>query len=633
MDSRDKTTDDETANAPTLEGVGDRYEVLEVIGSGGAGVVFKARDKTLDKVFAIKKLHRTNDSTQAVRFHREAKILAALKHPNLMGAVDFGFTDKNEPYLVLDYVQGRTLADWLDENGAMPIPLALAAFIDIARGLEHAHAKNIVHRDLKPSNVMIVEEHLGKETFKAQILDFGLAHSESSQTHTKAGAVFGSPRYMSPEQIESKAVDGRSDIYSFGCLMFETLTNSQAFDGNSVLEIFDMHLHKNPVSLTERAEELGLSFEPPPTPRIEMIIAKCLEKDPALRYQNSSDLLNELIEEEQSLHTQTHEDAEDPQKKEHDDKKNIYVGQLTAVAISLALLMVSAVFFYILTPDVKQPEAKVPREIEKVDLAAGAADVKIDDVKDPSQRRTNAHMLTKLMSDDQLKKWIDENPNANYVNLDSTTLTSKGLSYLKNCKQLEELSTTGMSVRDNMIAYSEIRSLTKLEFSNPPLDEKIDNLFLLEKLPKLNCLTFKQCLFAPGALNQLSKLKRLSKLNFGRCSHMEGHALKPLEACKLLTYLSLNRCNIDDSTLISIPNLPVHQLKLRGNTKVTNDGVEAVAYMPRLKYFSILESNTNYADGLKRLRALRRSLKLPPLKLSEQQLEKPSTEDERFFMN
>lgn len=631
MDSPDKTTDDdETLNAPTFEGVGDRYEVLEIIGSGGAGVVFKVRDKTLDKVFAIKKLHRTNDNTQAVRFHREAKILAALKHPNLMGAVDFGFTDKNEPYLVLDYVQGRTLADWLDENGAMPIPLALAAFIDIARGLQHAHKKNIVHRDLKPSNVMIVEEHVGKNNFTAQILDFGLAHSDTSHTHTKAGAVFGSPRYMSPEQIESKGVDGRSDIYSFGCLMFETLTNSALFDGNSVLETFDMHLHRNPVPVTERAGELGLVFEVPLTPRIEMIIARCLEKDPALRYQNSADLLNELIEEEQSLHAQPHENADVPQKRAHE--ANIHFGKFHAIAIGLTLLVVSAVSLYFLTSDVKQPEAKVPREIEKLDLAVSAADVKIDEVKDPSQRRTNAHMLTRLMSDDQLKKWIDENPNANYVNLDSTKLTSKGLSYLKNCKQLEVLSTTGMSVRDNMKVYSDLKSLTKLEFTNPPIDEKIDNIFLLEKLPKLNCLTFKQCLFAPGALNQLSKLRKLSKLNFGRCSHMEGDALKPLEACKLLTYLSLNKCNIDDATLISVPNLPVHQLKLRGNTKVTNDGVEAVAYMPRLKYFSILESNTNYADGLRRMRALRKRLKLPPLRLSEQQEEKPSTENERFFM-
>ena len=250
--------------------VGDKlgpYEILANIGSGGMGEVWKARDTRLGRIVAIKKVKEQHSE----RFKQEARSIAALNHPNICQIFDIG-----DDYLVLEYVEGKPLSSPLAEQEAVRLA------IQIASALEAAHKKGIIHRDLKPSNIMVADEGAVK------LLDFGLAKlyeqdaSVSSlptadMPATQVGAILGTVAYMSPEQAQGKPADVRSDIFSFGLVLYEMLSGKRAFSGDSNYAVMDA-IVKN---------------ESPPlqaAPDLERIVKRCLEKDPVERYQTMAEV-------------------------------------------------------------------------------------------------------------------------------------------------------------------------------------------------------------------------------------------------------------------------------------------------------------------------------------------------------
>ncbi len=282
------------------------YAVTRELGRGGMGVVYLAHDPKLDRDVAIKALpaHLAGDPDRLARFQREAKVLASLNHPGIAaiyGLEDVGGTQ----YLVLEYVDGETLADRLN-RGPIPIDEALTLARLIAEALEAAHEKGVVHRDLKPGNVMVSSEG------KVKVLDFGLARSgdgspsstnfggSANAAHsptitapppvhspTIAGAIMGTAGYMSPEQARGKAVDKRSDIFSFGCVLFEMLTGAQPFSGETATDSLGATLHK----------EVNLALLPPTTPpTVRLLLARCLTKDRANRLHDIADARVELAQ-------------------------------------------------------------------------------------------------------------------------------------------------------------------------------------------------------------------------------------------------------------------------------------------------------------------------------------------------
>jgi Tol biopolymer transport system component len=268
------------------------YEITGVLGAGGMGEVYRACDTRLERTVAIKilPLHLSKDPVRKQRFEREAKTISSLNHPHICVLHDVGHQEGVD-YLVMEYVEGTTLAKRL-EKGPLPLEQALKCGGEIGDALDNAHRAGIVHRDLKPGNVMLTASG-------AKLLDFGLAKPTSpvaslaTITATKAeppvtreGTIVGTIQYMSPEQVEGKELDGRSDIFSLGAVLYEMLTGTRAFEGKSQLSVASAILEKDPVPIS--------ALKPLIAPELEHAILRCLAKDPNDRWQSARDLALEL---------------------------------------------------------------------------------------------------------------------------------------------------------------------------------------------------------------------------------------------------------------------------------------------------------------------------------------------------
>jgi serine/threonine protein kinase len=270
-----------------------KYELISQLGSGGMGVIYKARQIFLDRIVAIKMLRNNMASSKArMRFHQEARAASGLNHPGVVAINDFGIDELDRPYMVMEYVEGVTLQEVLREHGLLNMRESFPIFIEILEALAVAHARGVIHRDIKPSNVMLAMTTEGGIHLK--LLDFGIAKvldvdDNTLQDFTRTGEALGTPLYMSPEQIQSNQIDFRSDLYSFGCLMYVCLTGNPPHMGESKLLTMEKHICDKPASLKEAS--MGLDF--PPT--LEAVIMRLLEKSPGDRFQSADEVRQALI--------------------------------------------------------------------------------------------------------------------------------------------------------------------------------------------------------------------------------------------------------------------------------------------------------------------------------------------------
>ena len=257
----------------------DRYEILSKIGAGGMSDVYKAKDHILGRFVAIKVLKSefSEDVNFVTKFRTEAQSAAGLEHPNIVNIYDVG-SDSNVHYIVMENVEGVTLKTYIEKKGQLNPKEALSIAIQVGRGIEAAHKKNIIHRDIKPQNIMISTDG------KVKVTDFGIARAAS--VNTINSDVMGSVHYSSPEQTRNGFVDGKSDIYSLGIVMYEMVTGRVPFDGDSTVTIAIQHLQEEIVNPSVYAPELPVS--------LEKIILKCTQKSPDRRYDNMTDLLADL---------------------------------------------------------------------------------------------------------------------------------------------------------------------------------------------------------------------------------------------------------------------------------------------------------------------------------------------------
>ncbi|CAN5523622.1 hypothetical protein BH11CYA1_BH11CYA1_03560 [soil metagenome] len=307
-DGQHSAIETEFASGTVIGGV---FKIKSTIGLGGMGMVYIAEHTALGRHFALKVLRPELVNEKVwLRFQAEAKTLAALNHNTFVKVYDLGIHEKAFPYYSMDLVQGRNLEQIVAEDGAFKLNSALKIFITVLEGLAYAHRNGIIHRDIKPANIMFSESK-GSNADEIKILDFGISklidsHERERQNLTRAGEVFGSPYYMSPEQCMGESVDARTDIYSIGCSLFEALTGFLPFDADNSVDIITMHQETKPPALSDVLPEADFPAS------IEFVIKKCLEKLPVNRYQTAKELeidLTRVLEGKdpsQYYSTQTH---------------------------------------------------------------------------------------------------------------------------------------------------------------------------------------------------------------------------------------------------------------------------------------------------------------------------------------
>lgn len=365
------------------------YELVSVLGRGGMGVVFAARHKLLGKLYALKLINKAEvDEIVLARFKAEAMVLARLRHRAIVSVHNMGVDRGRCIYYVMDLLDGETLSAHIKNNGPLHFEQAIGIFSEVAEALGVAHERGIVHRDVKPSNIMLIAGEKNGE-LQTRLVDFGIARlNVGSQSHTATGSIFGTPFYMSPEQCEGTTVDGRSDIYSLGCSLFETLTGRPPFRGGNPFQTFYMHLNMEPPTLASVNPQGDF-----PGP-LEDCLRKMLAKNPENRYRDTKALLHDFervlggkpvalelrAHQDEMLESEQHEDSE-----ELDSERAGVISRIISPAFILLFIVIAGGLSFLGL----QKFSSQPTKVEKIvdtQVARAVKDLQQDPRKESFER-------------------------------------------------------------------------------------------------------------------------------------------------------------------------------------------------------------------------------------------------------
>ncbi|MBX3135939.1 serine/threonine protein kinase, partial [Candidatus Obscuribacterales bacterium] len=269
--------------------LGDRFYIEEVLGSGGMSVVYKAKQLAVNRHVAIKTIRVQLDAKPVYRerFEREISSLCALSHPNVVTVYDCIIGEDGQPYVVMDYLRGRSLETLIEADGPLPVDRFARISMQVCSAMDHAHKRGIIHRDLKPGNIVLMDDEMDF----VKVVDFGLAKlSEDNRKLTQSGELWGSPPYMSPEQCMGESGDERSDIYALGCVMYEMLTGKDPFwYATTIFELIQRHVNTVPASFAEVNPAAVVPYA------VESVIFQAMEKNPVSRFNSALELRDALM--------------------------------------------------------------------------------------------------------------------------------------------------------------------------------------------------------------------------------------------------------------------------------------------------------------------------------------------------
>lgn len=491
--------------------IADRYEIKGTIGSGGMGVVLLAHDPNLGIDVAIKILQKEASEKAVTRLQREAVVGGKLSHHHIGKVFNFGQTEDGTPYMVMEYFKGQTLADLIKYKGHLSYQEAKPVFKELCEGLAYAHHQGVVHRDLKPSNVFLARQGQGiGAPASVKLLDFGVAKiRDTDQDLTAGGSVIGSPLYMSPESAHGSEADNRSDIYSMGCLMFETLTGKPPFQGKTVLDTVTMHKNNAPPLVRE---DLPADNDVPKS--IEEMIDRCLRKSPEARFQQVEDILTAIDPPERSAGET--ESIAAPKRKSplllFLEKRGInpVIAGLVGLAITLlCFLSVALLGTYNKKEDAGMHAITKKREnhIEGFFLDSKSA---MQQIIVHEYTKLKTLKAQKLIGDEEFKRLAGLDFQA--LDISDADITGVGLNYVKD-KNISWLKMRIFPESRELLKYAcNIKNLTYLELITPTMNE--EDFSHIARLKKLTHIVVRCENLSWKGFNRLKEMPNLSCISF-----------------------------------------------------------------------------------------------------------------------
>lgn len=545
--------------------IAERYQIKGIIGSGGMGLVLLGYDPNLGIDVAIKMLHKEATEKEVARLQREAMLAGRLNHVHIGKVYDFGQTEDESPYMVMEYFRGQTLADLIRYKGNLTYSEAQPIFVQLSEALLHAHHQGIVHRDLKPSNIFLAKPVQGIHgPVNVKLLDFGVAKVESSSGEiTSAGSIVGSPAYMSPELAEGIDADHRSDIYSLGCLLFETLTGRPPFQGKTVLETVQMHRNNAPPLVSEI---LGTDSDVPKA--MDDIIDKCLQKAPSNRPQQVAEILVVLEPAEQVIQSEVQEEARYIKKTDTVFDK-LGINPIITGLVALVVIVLIGMLSFFLTKDAQKKAGQKTDELREKSITKVQVDLKKNVDEDGagfSQNEIYFNPLIKmkyfklrdLSGDEEFKHAAHRDFEA--LDLWDSEVSGVGLNYVKDKKNLKWLKIKIKPEIKDLLKYAcNIKSLEYLEVRTDDLTaEDCAQVARLKNLKR----------FCPGptrmewtGLNQIKNMPQLQGIAIaaeekpGGEDNVYGHGKVNFEQLPLLMELGVVLQGLTDEDLSGVAQL------------------------------------------------------------------------------
>jgi serine/threonine protein kinase/tetratricopeptide (TPR) repeat protein len=526
----------------------NKYEFIEVCGSGGMGVVYKARQTILDKVVAIKMLHSGLLSPETFRrFQIEGKSASMLEHPYIIKVHDLGVSASG-PYMILEYVKGRTLAQVLQLEGPLSVERFLRVFIQVCSALEHAHNRGVFHRDLKPTNIMLTRSFNNEEEIR--IMDFGIAKliGESDKESlvdklTRTGEALGSPAYMSPEQAQGGNIDARSDLYSVGCVMFESLTGAPPFNKTTSLETLMAHISEPPMTMTQAVLSTTKFDE-----SLEMIVARLLQKDPDRRYQSMQELQNHLIgvREGKALEQFVYRQGGNN-------------GRLIVISCIVTAAVACIIFMLVLL--IGKPIHNRQVHVGLMGAKALSTSSVIDMPSPISAAVANNNKELTLGAEgftvDEDLAPLANDKTAEKISLRKANISGLGLKYLAKIPTLKELNLSNSTI-NTLEKLSDAHSLETLE-----LDDTLIGDIQLEQIKNLRLKSLDLSNTSVSTLNGLRDMKSLTNLRLNFDKHLNTQGMAVIGQLKNLEQLDLDNTTVTDADLAYlVPLRKLQALKL-----------------------------------------------------------------------
>lgn len=528
--------------------IADRYRIDSLVGEGGFSHVYKAWQESLRRYVSVKimRARLISDIVRVKRFQIEAEAAAKLQHPGIAAVYDFGILPNGQPFIIMEYIDGRSLAEIVLQDGPLSVERCINVFTQTCDALQSAHDSGVVHRDIKPSNIMVVSEDGGSD--KIKILDFGLVKvlSEDNNELTKTGETVGTPAYMSPEQCMGHAIDGRTDQYNLGCSMYFALTGEAAFSGDSMFDCMHNQIYKYPPALSVAAPAVKVP------PALEELIFKSLDKDQNKRFASMSELKNELLN-SASVGAKSTQPRSAIQRPAADRPPSTH-GRRFNVAVALSVVSVVAVGLTIawFTGQDKRPESPALKTYESTTQPSSG-------FSGPS-----VNMSSQLVTAAQLEQVLAQTPDVVSLTIENTRLSHDVIEVIGQFRHLKLLNLSRCGFTQSDLATLTYIPMPQSDFST------------------LKVLVLTYSGVRDEGMPFFASAKSLEELDLS-CTNIDGTGLRDLKSLPNLKTLKLNFTRASDSAMLYVSSYPNLESLTISSTKVTDEGVAHLAMLQGLR--------------------------------------------------